>query len=157
MGAHGDPVRRPRFRVVLHLIHDRGMDPQAVADMLYKQSGLLSMSGLSSDTRVLFDSDLPAAEEALNVYCYRIAREVGSLAVALGGLDAVVFSGDVGENSPKIRTEIVRHLNWLGVELDPIPNDNNQDVLSPAGASIPVLRFDSDEERIIARDCASLL
>jgi acetate kinase len=143
--------------VVLHLIQDRGMAPDAVADMLYKRSGLLGMSGLSGDTRTLLESNAAEAEEALDVYCYRIARQAGSLAVAMGGLDAVAFSGGVGENAPVIRKRIIGHLEWMGVQLEPDANTNNAEEISPEGASVPIARIVADEERIIARDCASLI
>ncbi|MEL6324282.1 MAG: acetate/propionate family kinase [Pseudomonadota bacterium] len=143
--------------VVLHLIQDRSMPVSEVADILYKRSGLLGVSGLSSDTRTLLKSDTPEAAEAIDLYCYRIARQAGSLAVPLGGLDAVVFSGGVGENAPEIRDRIVRHLNWLGPALDDDANLANQDIISPDNAGTPVLRIPADEERIIAQDCASLL
>ncbi|MEL6753657.1 MAG: acetate kinase, partial [Pseudomonadota bacterium] len=143
--------------VVLHLIKDRGMAPDAVADMLYTQSGLLGVSGLSGDTRILLQSDAPEAEEAIDLYCYRIARAAGSLAVAMGGLDGVAFSGGVGENAPEIRARILKHLEWLGPQLDPDANANNEAVLSHPDAAIPIVRIVADEERIIARDCASLL
>ena len=143
--------------VVLHLIEDRGMDPKDVADMLYQRSGLLGMSGISGDTRVLVESEAPEAEEALAVYCYRIAREAGSLAVAMEGIDAVAFSGGVGENSADLRKQIAGHLKWLGVELDDEANRNHASLLSPQDAAIPVACITADEERIIARDCAALL
>jgi acetate kinase len=143
--------------VVLHLIRDHGMDPQDVADMLYQRSGLLEMSGISGDTRVPVEREAPEAEEALAVYCYRIACEAGSLAVAMEGIDAVAFSGGVGENSAKIRAQIARHLKWLGVQLDEAANRDNASLLSPRDAAIPVACITADEERIIARDFAALL
>lgn len=143
--------------VVLHLIQDRGMSAQEVSDMLYTQSGLLGVSGRSGDVRILLTSETNEAREALDLYCYRIARAAGSLTVALGGLDAIVFSGGVGENAPAIRSRIIDHLNWLGAELDESANTYGQTVISPIGNGIPVLRIQADEERIIARDCASLL
>ena len=143
--------------VVLHLIKDRGMAVDEVEALLYRESGLLGVSGISSDTRTLLASDAPGAREALDVYCYRVARQAGSLIVALGGLDAVVFSGGVGENAAPVRARILGYLDWLGVQLDDAANTANGCLLSPAGASIPVARVVADEERIIARDCAALL
>lgn len=143
--------------VVLHLIQDRGMSSDEVADLLYTKSGLLGVSGLSGDTRVLLESDAPEAKEAIELFAYRIAREGGSLAVAMGGLDAVVFSGGVGENAPEIRALIIRHLSWLGPALDAAANAASADLLSPDGATTPVARIVADEERVIARDCAGVL
>ncbi|MBO6531346.1 MAG: acetate/propionate family kinase [Erythrobacter sp.] len=143
--------------VVLHLIQDRGMTPDAVAELLYKKSGLLGVSGLSSDTRALLQDRTGPANEAIDLYCYRIAREVGSLAVALGGLDAIVFSGGVGENAPTIRARIIAHLSWLGVSINQDANRSNRVALSPSYTSVPVYCITADEERIIARECTSLI
>jgi acetate kinase len=143
--------------VVLHLIKDRGMPVDDVSEMLYKQSGLLGVSGISGDTKALLDSAAPEAKEAIDLYCYRIAAQSGSLAVAMGGIDAIAFSGGVGENAPEIRSRIIQHLNWLGPALDRTANESNSDVLSPNNAPVPVVRIVADEERIIARECASLL
>lgn len=141
--------------VVLHLIKDRGLPAEAVSDMLYRQSGLLGVSGLSGDTRVLLESKAPEAREAIALYCYRVAREAGSLAVAMGGIDAIAFSGGVGENAPAIRAEIAGHLSWLGIRLDADANAANASRLSPDGAP-PVVCIPADEERIIAEECAAL-
>lgn len=143
--------------VVLHLIQDRGVAPGDVADLLYKRSGLLGVSGLSGDTRVLLASEDDEAREAIDLYCYRIACAAGSLTMAMGGLDGIVFSGGVGENAPRIRSQIIEHMAWLGAALDPDANERGEAILSPADADIPMLRIAADEERIIARDCASLL
>jgi len=142
---------------VLHLIQDRGLSAEAVADLLYRQSGLLGVSGRSSDPRVLLDSGDEAALEAIDLYCYRVAREAGSLAVALGGLAAVVFSGGVGENAPAIRQRIVRHIEWLGAGVDAGANAGNEARLSAGGTPVPVYRIVADEERVIARECAALV
>ena len=143
--------------VVLHLIQDRGMSADETARLLYKQSGLLGVSGLSSDIRTLQDSDSPAAREAIELYCYRIAREAGSLVTAMGGLDAVIFTGGVGENAPEIRRRILDHFAWLGVSLDATANAENREIISAADSKICVARVEADEERIIAQECAALL
>ena len=143
--------------VVLHLVQDRGMSPDDVGDLLYRRSGLLGVSGISSDPRVLLESSAPEAREALDLYCYRIASQVGSLMVDLGGIDAIVFSGGVGENSPEIRNRIIEHLEWLGPRIEQTGNLANSTLLSPPDAPVSVIRIEADEERIIARDCASLL
>ena len=143
--------------VVLHLIQDRGMSAEETAKLLYKQSGLLGVSGLSSDIRTLQEDGGPAAREAIELYCYRIAREAGSLITALGGLDSIVFTGGVGENAPDIRNRIAEHLAWLGVSLDPDANDANDTIISAGDAHVTVARVEADEERIIAEECAALL
>ncbi|MEO1725353.1 MAG: acetate/propionate family kinase, partial [Pseudomonadota bacterium] len=143
--------------VVLHLIQDRGLSADTVADLLYKRSGLLGVSGQSSDTRVLLESGDEAALEAIDLYCYRIAREAGSLAIALGGLDAIVFSGGVGENAPEIRQRIVRQLECLGAGIDADANAQNETLLSQNEIAVPAYRIVADEERVIARECAGLV
>lgn len=143
--------------VVLHLIKDRGMPVDEVSDLLYTKSGLLGVSGISGDTKTLLESAAPEAEEAIDLYCYRIASQSGALAVAMGGFDAIAFSGGVGENAPEIRDRIISHLSWMGPALETKSNAANAAILSPRDASVPVVRIVADEERIIARECASLL
>ena len=143
--------------VVLHLIKDCAMPVEEVSDLLYTKSGLLGVSGISGDTKTLLESPAQEAKEAIDLYCYRIASQCGSLAVDMKGFDAIVFSGGVGENAPAIRSRIIQHLDWLGPTLDDAANEANAEVLSPKGASVPVVRVVADEERIIARECASLL
>ena len=108
--------------VILYLMDHRGMDARAIEKLLYNQSGLLGVSGISSDMRTLLASSDPRAKLAIDLYCYRIRRELGSLAAALGGLDAIVFTGGIGENSAAIRERVCRDAAWLGVELDPAAN-----------------------------------
>ena len=105
--------------VILYLMDERKMDARAIEKLLYNQSGLLGVSGVSSDMRTLLASSDPRARLAIDLYCYRIRRELGSLAAALGGLDAMVFTGGIGENSAAIREQVCRDAAWLGVELDP--------------------------------------
>ncbi|HXI53912.1 MAG TPA: acetate/propionate family kinase [Candidatus Saccharimonadales bacterium] len=110
--------------VVLFLLQQRGMDARAVEKMLYHECGLLGVSGVSSDVRTLLESNEPGAKLALDLYVYRIGRELGSLAAALGGLDAVVFTAGIGENAVAIRERVCRDAAWLGVELDAVANAN---------------------------------
>src|SRR6185312_14708306 len=98
------------------------MDVRAVEHLLYAQSGLLGVSGISSDMRTLLASSDSRARLAIDLYCYRIRRELGSLAAALGGLDAIVFTGGIGENSPVIRERVCLDAAWLGIELDATAN-----------------------------------
>ena len=101
--------------VILYLMDQRGMDARAIEKLIYNQSGLLGVSGVSSDMRTLLASDEPRAALAVDLYVYRIGRELGSLAAALGGLDALVFTGGIGENSAAIRARVCRDAAWLGV------------------------------------------
>ena len=104
--------------VILYLMDQRGMDARAIEKLIYNQSGLLGVSGISSDMRTLLASDDPRAKLAIDLYVYRIRRELGSLAAALDGLDAIVFTAGVGENAALIRERVCRDAAWLGVELD---------------------------------------
>lgn len=137
--------------VVLHLIQTLGMSAQTVSEMLHRQSGLLGVSGISGDLRVLLASDHPAAKEAVDLFVYRIGRAFGSLAAALGGLDTLVFTAGVGENSPAIRTRTAEAAAWLGVALDAGRNERGDMSISDAGAPIKVLVIPTDEQRSIAQ------
>lgn len=136
--------------VLLHLMQDKGMSADEVSDILYKQSGLLGLSGISGDVRELLASDVPAARDALEVYAYRIAREIGSLTVALGGFNGLVFTGGVGENAAPVRASICQHLEWLGIELDDAANAASSPHISQGASPIPVAVVPADEERVIA-------
>ena len=98
------------------------MDSDAIETMIYERSGLLGVSGLSSDMRTFLASDEPGAKEAVDLFVYRIGREMGSLAAALGGVDAVVFTGGIGEHASDIRARVCRDAQWLGIELDEAAN-----------------------------------
>ncbi|MDN3516236.1 acetate/propionate family kinase [Aquisalimonas lutea] len=141
--------------VVLYLL-DQGLSRDEIEDMLYHRSGLLGMSGISHDMRQLLDSDAPAAAEAVATYVYRAAREIGSLAVALGGLDALVFTAGIGENAAAVRQGIVEQLAWLGFRLDTEANRANRRAVQAEG-SPPVLVIPTDEEGMIARHTRALL
>ncbi len=108
--------------VVLYLIQESGMTPQAVSDMLYHSSGSLGVSGISDDMRTLLASDAPLAAKAVTLFVYRIGRDLGSLAASLGGLDALVFTAGIGEHAPEIRRRACEQAAWLGVELDDAAN-----------------------------------
>jgi acetate kinase len=146
--------------VVLYLIDELGWDVAAVQKLLYQQSGLLGVSGISSDMRVLEQSDAPAARLAIDLLVYRIGRELGSLAASLGGLDALVFSGGIGENSVALRAAVCRDAAWLGVALDAAANAANpRDVacISTADSKVAVWVIPANEELMIARHTLALL
>jgi len=143
--------------VILYLMDHRGMDTRAVENLLYHQSGLLGVSGLSSDMRTLLASSDPRARLAIDLYCYRIRRELGSLAAALGGLDAIVFTGGIGENSVIIRERVCRDAAWLGVELDPAANAAGGPRISTATARASAWSIPTNEELMIARHTRRLL
>lgn len=143
--------------VILHLIQDRGMTVGQVRDLLYNRSGLLGLSGLSGDMATLLDSPHPDARQALDVYVYRIAREIGSLAAALGGLDTLVFTAGVGENAAPIRARIADLSGWLGLQLDAAANAGGAREISGPDSAVKALIIPTDEESVIARGAAGLL
>ncbi|TPE61736.1 acetate/propionate family kinase [Sandaracinobacter neustonicus] len=143
--------------VLLYLFQQDGMDAARVENLLYRESGLLGVSGLSSDMRTLFDSDAPAAKEAIELFVYRVARESGALIASLGGLDGIVFTAGIGENSPEIRSLICARLSFLGIELDEAANRANAAVISTPASRIAVRVIPTDEERMIALHTDALL
>lgn len=143
--------------VVLHLLEQRGMTPAQVRDMLYKDSGLLGVSGLSGDMRDLTASDRPEAAEAVALFCYRIAREIGSLVAALGGLDGLVFTAGIGEHSPPVRAAVVERCAWLGARLDADANGANARRIDDAQSRVAIRVIPTDEEGVIARHSLQLL
>ncbi len=137
--------------VVLYLIDELGMDARAIESLIYTQSGLLGVSGLSSDMRVLLASSDERARFAIELYTYRLGRELGSLAAAAGGLDALVFTAGIGENAPAIRERVCRDAAWLGVVLDPAANRSGGPRISAPGSRVTVWVLPTDEELMIAR------
>jgi acetate kinase len=143
--------------VLLYLMDYRKMDVKALTNLLYKESGLLGVSGISQDMRVLLDSPAPEAREAVDLFCYRIVREIGSLAAALGGLDALVFTGGIGEHGAPVRERVCACLGWLGVELDAGKNAANAAKISTSNSQVDVCVIPTNEEWIIARHTAGLI
>jgi acetate kinase len=137
--------------VLLYLMDERGMDARAIENLLYNESGLLGVSGISSDMRKLLDSDDPRARVAVALYVYRIRRELGSLAAALGGLDALVFTAGIGENSAPIRERVCADAGWLGVELDGAANRAGGPRISAQDSGVSVWVIPTNEELMIAR------
>ncbi len=137
--------------VLLYLMTEHGMDAAAISDLLYKQSGLLGLSGLSNDMRTLEASTAPEAAQAIDYFVFRIQREIGGLAAALGGIDAVVFCGGIGENSRLIRARVCERLGWMGIEIDHAANAANAPVISSAMARTTVMVLPTNEELVIAR------
>ncbi|KQW83697.1 acetate/propionate family kinase [Brevundimonas sp. Root1279] len=144
---------------LIHLMDEYGMDARALEDLIYKRSGLLGVSGVSSDMRALRQSGDPAAAEAIDLFVYRVVREIGSMAAALGGLDALVFTGGIGENDAALREAVASGCNWLGVELNAGANGPGKDArsLGREGAAASVWVVPTDEEQMIARHVARLL
>ena len=137
--------------VVLHFIQQKGMEPRQVEDLLYRKSGMLGLSGVSSDFRDLLGSDDPRARFAMDVFCYRVAREIGSLAAALAGLDGVVFTAGIGENAVAIRAGVCKACAWLGLELSESANAANGPRISSPQSSVAAYVIPTNENLMIAR------
>ena len=137
--------------VMLYLMDELGMDARAIEKLIYQQSGLLGVSGISSDMRTLEASADPAAKAAIDLFVYRIGRELGSLAAALGGLDAIVFTAGIGENSARLRERVCTDAAWLGVRLATRANARNGPRISTVASRVPAWVIPTDEELMIAR------
>jgi acetate kinase len=135
--------------VLLYLLQ-QGMSPQQIEELLYKKSGLLGISGVSNDVRDLLDSNDPRAAEAIDFFVYRIIREIGSLTATLGGLDGLIFTAGVGENSALIRQRVCEGLAWLNISIDPTANRKNSRRISPTDKTPSVWVIPTDEESVIA-------
>ena len=137
--------------VLLYLMDHYHMDARALENLLYHQSGLLGVSGISNDMRTLLASDDPQAQVAIELFVYRVGREMGSLAAALGGLDGLVFTGGIGEHSATIRRRISHHAMWLGLELNDPANATGASCISSAGSTVSAWIVATDENRMIAQ------
>jgi acetate kinase len=137
--------------VMLYLMDECGMSARDLEKLIYKESGLLGVSGISSDMRTLLESKDPRAAEAVELFVYRITRELGSLAAALGGLDALVFTGGIGENAAPIRERVCRSAEWLGLEYDAKANAGGGPRISREGSRMRAWVIPTDEELMIAR------
>jgi len=142
--------------VLLHLLRD-GMSREELERLLYHESGVKGVSGLTADMKTLLESADPKAKLAIDLYCYRIARELGSLAAALGGLDALVFTGGVGEKAAAIRARVCADAAWLGLELDDEANRRGGPSISTAASPVSAWIVPTDEELTIARHTQRLL
>src|SRR5256886_990009 len=143
--------------VLLYLLTEKGMTPTAVQDLLYRDSGLKGLSGISNDTRELQSNPDHRARLAVDYFVYRVGLNAGMLAAALGGLDAFVFTAGIGENSPTIRARIAEKLAWLGVVLDPAANTERKSLISRPESRVVLLVVPTDEELMIARHTLALL
>jgi acetate kinase len=142
--------------VVLYFMQELKMDAAAIESLLYKESGLLGVSGISSDMRELLESTEPRARLAIDLFVYRIGRELGSLAAALGGLDAIVFTAGIGEHAAAVREAVCRQAEWLGVALDPAANETGGPRLSKGSSRVGAWVIPTNEELMIARHTLAL-
>lgn len=143
--------------VMLYLLQQKKMDADAIADLLYKQSGLLGLSGLSNDMRVLEASEDPTAKAAIDYFVFRIRREIGGLAASLGGLDALIFCGGIGENSRLVRARVCDDMAWIGIAIDPQRNEANETILSAPLSPVEVMMIPTNEEIVIARAASEMM
>jgi acetate kinase len=144
--------------VLVYLMDQHKMGARDIEDIIYRRSGLLGVSGISSDMRTLRESADPAATEAIALFMYRVVREVGSMAAALGGLDGLVFTAGIGENDAATRDEIVTGCAWLGLRLDPALNTAAKcGRISSEQSENEVWVIPTDEERMIAEHTATFL
>lgn len=138
--------------VLLHLLQDRKLSSDELSTLLYEKSGLLGVSGISGNMQTLLASKDAAAMRAVDLFVYRVGREIGSLAAALGGLDTLVFTAGIGEHAPAIRRRICEAAAWLGVAMDDGLNSSGEDVVSAANSRVDVLVIPADEERAVATE-----
>ena len=143
--------------VLLYCIQTLGMDATALEKMLYHDSGLLGVSGISNDMRDLITSDDPRAAEAVDLFVYHIAKQTGALSAALQGIDALVFTAGIGENSVPVRERVCNHLEWLGIRLDAQANAARGPRISTSDSPVSAWVIPTDEERMIAIHTAQTL
>jgi acetate kinase len=143
--------------VLIYLMDEFKMDARALESLVYKKSGLLGVSGISSDMRTLRASDDPRAREATDLFVYRVIREIGSLSAALGGLDALVFTGGIGQRDARTRDEVIAGCAWLGAAIDQEANEIAASRIDAASSRIPIWVLPTDEESVIARHTAALV
>ncbi len=142
---------------VLWLLQEKGLSAGQAADLLYHDSGMLGVSGISGDMQVLLASSAPAAQAAVDLFVYRIGRELGSLAAALGGIDALVFTGGIGEHAATIRQRVCHGAAWLGIALDDAANAGHGPCLTHAGSAVSAWTIATDEDEMIMRHARALL
>ncbi len=148
--------------MLLYLLTEKGYNPAQLTELLYQQSGLKGLSGLSNDVRELLQSEQPQAGQALDYFVARCQREIGALSASLGGLDALVFTGGIGENAVSIRQRIVQDLGWIGIDFDAAANAalhagaHSQGLISRPGSRVSALVLPTDEERMLAEHALAL-
>ncbi|MCW5700024.1 MAG: acetate/propionate family kinase, partial [Rhodospirillales bacterium] len=143
--------------VLLYLMQSLGMDAAAIENLLYRESGLLGVSGISNDMRTLLASDDPHAGEAIELFVYHIAKQLGALSAVLEGLDALVFTAGVGENAARIRVMVCDRAGWLGVRLDGSANSEGGPRISTSDSPVSAWVIPTDEERMIAKHTFRIL
>ncbi len=143
--------------ILLYLLQHERLSVDALEHLLYHQSGLLGVSGISADLHVLSDSGAPEAAEAIDLFCFYVAREIAAMANSLAGLDCLVFTGGIGEHSPQVRAAVCNRLKWLGADLDAAANDAAAEQIGTAGSGVDIRVIPTDEELTIARQTGTVL
>jgi acetate kinase len=143
--------------ILLYLQRERGLSAQELEQILYHKSGLLGVSGISSDMRTLLSSTDPRAVEAIDLFTFEVAKAVCAMALTLEGLDCLVFTGGIGEHAAKVRALVCNRLRWLGLELDPRANDGAVDLVSPSSSSVEIRVIPTSEETTIARHVLAMV
>ena len=143
--------------VLLYLMREKDMDHHALSELLYQQSGLLGLSGLSDDMRELLETSAPEAKFAIAYFTYWVSRGLGSLAASVGGIDALVFTGGIGEHAPTIRREVCERAGWLGIDIDEAANARGEIDIGRPGSHVKVLVIPTNENLVIARHTANVL
>ncbi|MGZ9721016.1 acetate/propionate family kinase [Rhizobium miluonense] len=142
---------------LLYLMRGGMRQPERIEDFLYHECGLLGVSGISGDTRVLLEDTRPEAAEAIDLFCLRISGEIGRLCATIGGLDAIVFTAGIGENQPQIRARVAQRLQWLGIEIDEDANNSNLTSINAATSNARLFVIPTDEEQVIADEALALI
>ena len=143
--------------VLLHLMGPLGRSLADVDDILYHQSGLLGVSGISADSRKLLASNEPAAKEAIDLFTFRIAGEIARIATTLGGLDAIVFTAGIGENQPEVRAKVASRLHWLGLKLNDAANAANAEIINASDSQLKAYVIPTNEEQVIAEEAIEVI
>jgi acetate kinase len=147
-------------QVILYVMGKEGLSLNEAATMLNKHSGLIGISGESSDMREILAAmkdQHQRAKHAFDIFCYRIKKYVGAYASAMGGVDALVFTGGIGENSFEVREEVCRDMEFMGIQLDLLRNQNNNELISTDSSKVKVFRIPTNEELVIALDTAEIV
>jgi acetate kinase len=143
--------------VILYLLRERGMNADTIEKLLYNRSGLLGVSGFSRDMRELLASSDPRAKEAIDLFVYRISREIGALTATLGGLDGLVFTAGIGEHSSEIRRQVCERSRWLGIRLNLAANESGAECISTPDSRVSVWAIATDEEMTIVKQTMEVL
>ena len=143
--------------VILYLLQEKNMSPAEVSDLLYTKSGLLGLSNQSSDMRTLLDSDTPEAARAIAIYLRRLGREIAAMVSAMQGINGLIFTGGVGENSASIRQRVCHQLGWLGVTIDIEANSADKELISLSTSAVKLYVLKTNEEQVIAQNCVTLV